>query len=217
MEFISPDLEKKLILVKIEYFGGSWVGFLFFVFILLITGNERWLTKKRFAAMAFLPVIIPFVALTNEWHHLMWSMAWLDLSGPAPVVAYIRGLGFWVFVSFSYVLLLMGTLVLLKSLLSAQHLYRKQLRILLAGTLVPWISNALYLSGATPFAYLDMTPFAFMLTGLIMTWGLFSYRLLDIVPIAREIVLDGMEDSVIVLNRDDRIVDINASAVRLMG
>ena len=52
------------------------------------------------------------------------------------------------------------------------------------GVLMPWVGNALYISGLSP--HLDLTPFGFTLTGLAGAWGLFGAQLLDIVPVARD-------------------------------
>jgi diguanylate cyclase (GGDEF)-like protein len=45
---------------------------------------------------------------------------------------------------------------------------------------------------------------------------MFQFRFLDLVPIARHVLLEGMLDGVIVLDVQDRIVDINPAAIRLI-
>ena len=51
----------------------------------------------------------------------------------------------------------------------------------------------------------------------MVAWGLFRYRLFDIVPIARERVLENMADQVIVLDAQERVIDINLAALRTLG
>jgi PAS domain S-box-containing protein len=80
-----------------------------------------------------------------------------------------------------------------------------------------WLANAIYLSGSSPFPSLDLTPFAFALSCLALAWGLFRFRLLDIAPIARRAVVDSMGDGVVVLDTQDRVVDLNPAAQRLTG
>ena len=48
-----------------------------------------------------------------------------------------------------------------------------------------------------------------------MAWALFRYRLFDIAPLARGMVVDGLSDGVIVLDTYDRIVDFNPAAATL--
>jgi two-component system, sensor histidine kinase and response regulator len=59
---------------------------------------------------------------------------------------------------------------------------------------------------------IDLTPFAFTITGMGMAVALFRHQLLDLVPIARELVIEGMKDGMIVLDASNRIVDINPAA-----
>ncbi len=48
-------------------------------------------------------------------------------------------------------------------------------------------------------------------------WALLRYGLLDIVPVARSAVIDGMRDGMIVLDTRDRIVELNPAAQLLLG
>jgi PAS domain S-box-containing protein len=79
------------------------------------------------------------------------------------------------------------------------------------------LSNAIYLSGSSPFPHLDLTPFAFALSCIALALGLLRYRLLDVVPIARRAVIDGMSDGVIVLDNQDRVVDLNPAIRGIIG
>jgi N-terminal 7TM region of histidine kinase len=77
--------------------------------------------------------------------------------------------------------------------------------VILVGVLAPWLANAVYLLGLGPLPNLDLTPFAFSLTGLALGWGLLRLRLLDafvgLIPTARDAVVERMRDGVVVLDR----------------
>src|SRR6185369_8067737 len=64
---------------------------------------------------------------------------------------------------------------------------------------------------------IDLTPFAFAVTGVGLAYALFHHRLLDIAPIARDIIIGGMKDGMIVLDANRRIVDINQAAQNIIG
>jgi PAS domain S-box-containing protein len=64
---------------------------------------------------------------------------------------------------------------------------------------------------------LDLTPFAFTVAGLAVAWALFRYRLLDVMPVARRAVVDGMSDGVIVLDVQGRVLDLNPVAQQIVG
>ena len=88
---------------------------------------------------------------------------------------------------------------------------------MLVAVLTPWIGNALYLTGNSPIPYLDLTPFAFTVTVAALAWAIFGFHLVDIAPLARDIVVDSMRDGMIVLNVRGNVVDINNAAARMIG
>ncbi len=59
----------------------------------------------------------------------------------------------------------------------------------------------------------DVSPFTFAIGNLIVAWGLFRYKLFNIVPIARDIVMENMDDLVIVLDTQNRIIDANPATL----
>ena len=82
---------------------------------------------------------------------------------------------------------------------------------------MPWLGNLIYLTGHSPLPGVDPTPFAFALSGLVASWGLLQHQLLDLAPLAREVLIESMADGVLVLDADDHIVDANPAAVRFLG
>jgi len=63
---------------------------------------------------------------------------------------------------------------------------------------------------------LNLTSLSLTVSGLAFTWSLFRFRFLDIVPVARAVVIETMHDPVIVLDERNRVVDLNPSANRLI-
>ncbi|NOX32166.1 MAG: PAS domain S-box protein [Deltaproteobacteria bacterium] len=211
MEFISPDLVLKIWWVKAEYIGAVWIGMLLFCFVLAMAGKKR-LGKKGYMLLSIVPLTVIILVFTNSNHHLMWSLAWLDLSGRAPAVVYSREAGFWVFMGFSYILILFATIILIHSLIHARGIYRKQLVTVLVGAGFPWFANALYLFGFEGLRLLDLTPVAFTISGIAFSWGLMRYQMLSLIPLAHETVIESMGDPVIALDMDDQILDVNKIA-----
>ena len=218
LELNSGNLSGKLFWSKVEYLGITTIPTLWFAFALQYTGRERWLTRRNWLVLSIEPIITLLLVWTNEVHGLIWQSTELDTSGPfvmLDITSY--GAFFWVHVAYSYVLLLLGTVLLALAFIRSPKLYRRQVAILLAGLLAPWVGNALYIFRLSPFPDLDLTPFGYTLTGLAVILGLFQFRLLDIVPVARDAVIAGMPDGVIVLDAENRIVDLNPAAQRIIG
>src|SRR6266542_4164189 len=72
-----------------------------------------------------------------------------------------------------------------------------------------WI-NVFYSYGLLVFGtgILVKTLFAIALAVVVVVWGIFRLRLLDIVPVARSRIVETMQDGVVVLDAYQRIVDL---------
>jgi len=217
LELGSGDLPTKVFWAKVEYLGIVTVPVMWLLFSLQYTGRKKWLTRRNLALLAIEPAVMLLLVWSNDFHGLIWSNIKLNTIGPLSILDFTYGVWFWVNTAYSYLLLLIGTILLFQAFWSAPRLYRGQAGALLIGALTPWVGNALYISGLSPFPHLDLTPIAFTFTGLAVAWGLFRFRLLDVVPVARNAVIESMSDGVIVLDAQNRIVDLNPAAQRAIG
>jgi PAS domain S-box-containing protein len=111
---------------------------------------------------------------------------------------------------------MIGMVLIVRALLRWPAQFRGQMLWVLLATLTPFIANIVTIFHILPIL-IDLTPFAFTITSIGMAFALFRYRLLDIAPIARDIVIDGMKDGMIILDANRRIVDLNHAALRMIG
>jgi PAS domain S-box-containing protein len=87
----------------------------------------------------------------------------------------------------------------------------------LIGAFIPLIFNVVYIFRLIPGLTKDFSPIAFSLAGIAAAVNIFRYRLLDISPIARTMLVDNLEDGMLVLDKYNRIVDLNPAIERLIG
>ncbi|MBN1485006.1 MAG: response regulator [Chloroflexia bacterium] len=217
LELAGTNLETKMLMSKLEWVGivGLPVGWL--AFALQYTGRDRdWLSPFKLFWLLLIPLATLLLLWTNDLHHQIW----VELGENVRVGRGLEpsyGLPFWIYTAYEYVLIVVGSVLLFQALLRAPHLYRRQIGAMLVAVLVPLIGNFLYLSGLSPFPNLDLTPFSFTLTNVALAFGFLRFHLLDIVPVARDAVIEGMGDGLIVLDAQDRIVDLNPSAEAIIG
>lgn len=190
----------------------SWV-----VFALHYSDQSAWLTPRRLLLLTIMPVFTLVAAWTNELHHGFRTAVYLVDMGSSVVLEATLGPLFWLHTGYSYMLLLTGTILLLRSLYRLSPSYRTQAGGLLIGIFAPWIGNIIYLSGLSPFPHLDLTPFALGITGVALTWDMLRFGLLDLMPIAHSAVFRSIEGGVIVLDSQARVVDANPAGLALIG
>lgn len=218
LELASAELVGKIFWAKVQYFGITSLPVAWLSFALQYTNRQTWLRRRYLALAVIVPLITVLLVWTNEAHGLVWAQTQLDFSGPFVALDLTYGMWFWINWIYSYFLLLFGTIFLGRMLLSpaSAKLYQGQVRMMLIGTALPWLGNGIYVSGLNPIPNLDLTPFAFTLSGMTMVWGLSRFRLLDIVPIARQVIVENMNDGVMLFDPQNRLVDLNRAALNLI-
>ncbi|MBI5667302.1 MAG: PAS domain S-box protein [Chloroflexi bacterium] len=210
----APTLALQYFGYRAKFLAIAAVPVFWFVFALHYTGRGSWLTRNRARLLIAVPVATMLIVGTNPAHHLMWDSHYLADGGGFPVILSASNIWFWVHSAYSYVLILAACYLLFRQFIGAPGLYRRQLVALLVSVIVPLVGNAITIFGNNQ--VLDLTPFAFVISGLALAWGLLRYQLLDLAPVARDAVIEGMTDGMIVLDGQSRVVDLNAAAQQVI-
>ena len=214
LEASATGLPGKILWSKFAYLGAHTGSPLFLLFVLAYTHRTRWLTPRHIALLFTLPALTISFAATNEWHHLIWTGFTIAPVGPNMYI-YLHGPWFWVAIFYINAVLVTATALLLWFVFSSRELYRDQAVGLVVSVSFPWIGFATYLI-ANPFPGLDLTALSFAFTEAILVFTFQRLSFLDVVPVAREVLVESMTDGVLVLDPHGRIVDLNAAARRLL-
>ncbi len=216
LEKLPSEVSTRILIAQIQYLGITSIGPLWLIFALEYTQQEHWLSRRAITGLWILPVITVLLAWTNPYHHLVWSNIVPSSGSPGMPMVYEHGPWFWVFTAYLYLLLFTGTMVLIWALVRFPQVYRQQAVTFLAGCAIPWIANIIYLAGLSPIPGLDLTPLGFALSGAVFAWGVFRLQMFNLVPIARDAVIESMVEGVIIRDAQGRIADINPSAKALL-
>jgi signal transduction histidine kinase len=216
LEIGSTTLEGNLLWANVAYVGIVFgpVAWLFFAFE--YTNPTKKVTWRTAVPFIVEPLFILLIAWTDGLHHLFRASVTLDSSGPFAYLVIERGPIFWVHVAYSYGVLAYGTYLLIRAYFHTSGLYRAQIGVSVLGAFVPWIINILYISPVAAMFIIDPTPIAFMVTGVMFAWGIFGYRLMDISPVARNSVIEQMDDGMFVVDTLYRVVDVNSAGQAIL-
>lgn len=213
----SMTVAGRLTWTKLSYLGVATVPVFWYLFIRKQINPRYALGRRQRYLLWIIPGITLLLVFTAELHPWYYTSVTL-VAAPAGVSAvYDHGPWFWANSIYSYALLLAGTIWLFVTLLHASAIHRRQLTVITIGTLIPWLGNLIYVLGLSPLPNLDITPMMFSLAGLVYAWVIFELELFQLAPIARQVLVEEMSDGVLVLNTQDRVIDINPAAQQLLG
>jgi PAS domain S-box-containing protein len=216
LELAAAQQPLQIFWAKLEYIGIASVPVFWLLFAMDYSDTGGWL-RRIFPLLWIEPVVIFSLALTNEYHLLIWNSFDQRAVAGIVVLALGHGAAFWAHIAFSYVVLFSGTLLMIRAALAGHDVHRRQTAVVIAGAAMPWLANILYSFGLSPFPGLDLTPLGFILSGLAFSWAASRFQLLNLVPVAGGVVLESLRDSVFVLDQTDRVVYMNNACQRITG
>ncbi len=212
LTLLRTDLSGSSVLRDAKYACDIVLPVVWLSFVLLYTRSIRQLSRPLLAALLVIPAITAFLTLTNPWHGLVWSAGGASGASALPAQAE-RGDWFWIQALYSAALIAASIVALTSVLVRSVRHHRAQFAMLLIGAafvllgmtlLGPLLDTVLYLVVA-------------LLAGVAIAVGIRRYRLLGIVPVARATIIEELGNPFIVLDTQQRVMDMNAAAYRLIS
>jgi len=212
-ELLVRDFTIKETIWNIKYLGIVMVPIAWITFSLLFTGNRAWLTRRNVFLLMIVPMLTTAFIWTNGTDGMMFTNVRMIYPDGYPLIGGSANIWFWIHSFYSYLLISAGTFLLLRQFIGSPAIYRRQLFALLIAVASPLIANAITIFGSTE---LDFTSFAFAISAAALSLGVLRYQLLDLAPIARNVVINSMSDAMLVVDEQNRIVDLNPTAAYLI-
>lgn len=217
LELASNTLTQITLFIKIEYFGVAPLPVAWLFFCLNLSGKETWYKKKANVIIATaIPLATLILVWTNEQHHLIYKSISLVANAPLPLANLVRGIAYYIFTGYFYLLMACGCYLILKRFKRADQIYKNQNNSIIMAAFIPWFLHLIGLFGVTPLPFIDITPFAFIISNFFIIIGIYRFKLFDIIPVAREKVLELMRDGFLVIDQQDRIIDYNQSVSKYL-
>jgi len=214
MELFGETIEEKLFWVKIQYFSIVGVPPLWLMLVLQYVGRERLVNMKTSLLLSIEPVITLILAWTNEFHHLIWSRVELLEKEPFSMLNLHYGVWAGVRMIYVYILIFYSLFLLLYTSSSTFRLHRRYIYMMAVATIAPIMGNIVYTAKIT---HVDYTPIMFSITTAILAYGLTHHRIFDLMPVAKDVIIENMREGIIVVDSDYRIVKMNPPSKEFIG
>ena len=174
-------------------------------------GLGRFLNRRTLVLLAIVPLVFLILIMTNQIHHLVWTRIWFD--------GYIRsdnGVTFYFAMVYLYLLSLLHLSILIWLFVQSPR-HRWIVAILIAAQLSTRIANFIGPIILSNNIYIDLLTIVLALALIPYSLAVLSFRMFDVVSIARNIIIERMADAMIVLDTKNRIVDLNGTAQGILS
>ena len=213
-ELLAPDITTAILFGDLKYLGIVSLPPAWFLFALRYTGKSHLVTPGLFAGLLVHPVIMATLLALPATHDLVRAGPVTRSPSGVPIVSV--GVAFWPHFAYVTLVLAAATALIAWTLVATSRRYLAPSLTLVAALLVPWVVHVAFIwPGRGPLV--DPTPAAYAIVQVAFLWGVLRFNLFNVAPIAREVVLDALEDAVVVVDPYGRVVDLNHAAERLFN
>jgi len=205
------NLDYRYLIAQLQYFGIASVPVLW-LSVALSYGGHHLVLSRWYPLLWVIPVLTVAIAISNEFHGLLWQR--FDLIPGEPGLSIEYGPWFRANAAFSYMSVLTGT-VFICIRIGLAPLYRLQLLTAMLAPMMVLAANLPFIMGGSDLP-IDPTPIGFVLAGILMLLAT-RRRFFSALPLARRITMDNMSDGLIVIDNAGIIVDSNPVAREMLG
>ncbi len=215
IELLAPSLPV-FMLGRIGHFIGTGlvpVGIL--VCFREYVGSQT--SKTAIAALLIIPVLSVVIAATNYWHQFMWFYPATNAAGEFLTRPLAWGPYFlFVHAPFGYLVVGASMLTLLLHSSAVAPAHRRGLFLIVGTAMAPAITAVAYDVGIGPDT-ISILPLVFAWMLPIYAWLLLREQIIEFSPIAYETVFQNMQDPVIVVDNNERVIGLNHGAEMLLN
>ena len=189
-----------------------YVGTCFLPVSILFTGlifaNTKINFKKWYSLLFIIPIISLIILWTNEYHHLFYEYYSSNINecvyGSYIIVHHL----------YSYIIMLLGMLFLLRYSIKNSGFFSKQSLLMLLGLSIPIVINILGSFQIIPMS-VYITPITFTVAILFIALAIFKFDFLKVTPIALQRVVDRISDAYVIVNENNTVTDFNQTFLDL--
>lgn len=170
---------------------------------------------RRVVPLFIVPVLVCAAIFTDTLRPLYWPS--LTIDPVTNIGVYGHGPAFWPTMAYIYTLIAIALLTLFARLLRLRAYFRSQIAIFALASAFPIFANFLYLTGLNPIRGMDWTPIAFGFMSIVLAWGALQHEAFRLIPVAHERLSESVPDAIIIVDLQNRIVELNPAARRIFG
>lgn len=212
MLLLSDSVPGVVAALQVENIGIPAIAPFFLLSILQLCDPRALRRWMGFAAIIYAS-LITIAILFNGYHHLYYTH--YDITfGIWPMATLGKGALYFANQVIVILCFIVACWVLIRRLFVWTKRVRRQMSLIIAGSIVTLAGNIINVLGLLPFR-LDVVVYACGVTAVLFFICILSNRLYDLVPMASELAIETMDDAMIVLDEDASYLFSNAAALSI--
>jgi len=213
-EHLAPSVAGKLLASKIQYVGVLGIPPAALGTVLVAVGRKAWLDRLLPALTGFAALGIGLAA-TNELHGLIWKDLWLE-PGPGFQMLELTYGPAYRFVALGGHAQLLAAFAIFVALSGRR--FEPDAALVYVGFAAPWAANIAYQLRVGPWPGLDFTPLGLVVTGVAFATSFHGLgNIFSTTKLAHRDVLEHIADSILVFDRNERLLAANRAAQALLA
>ncbi|MEA4993406.1 MAG: diguanylate cyclase [Oscillibacter sp.] len=213
LEITATTLETAFYGVRVQYLGAPFLVPLAYLFFRDFYGKKRF-SARQHALIFAIPVVSMVSLQLFPLVRLHYGDIWYSTNGQIASIQHTDGIAYLLGVVLNYICIVLSLSLILSHIRTGSKPQRRQSFILLLSCLAPLVSNFSFVFIGSSQSY-DFTPIAYVSALAVFLYSALTQNLLNVLPLARAQVIDGLEDAFIVCDASFHLLDANQSAKRL--
>lgn len=217
LELRAESYEKLIFFVKIQYVGIVSIPIIWLLFASRYTGKDHWICAKNILFISVIPVVNLIMVNTNQLHNLFYKTTTFKSTAFGIYHEFDPGIFYWIHIVYSYLIILIALFMVITTMISVSKDNRFRVFLVLLSSFIPYLFSFLYIIGVRPEGNIDLTPIGFLLTGIILLFGLLNSNLLDFKPLVLNSLFESLPDAIIATDLNNRIISTNPKAAQMIN
>jgi len=207
----DPRTSERFLRFRLAFAGIVLVTPAILAFTLQYTGRKNRFDWHFIALLA----VEPAIGLLAVWWPALHDLFFGDWRGRPEDGRFKGGALFWAHTLYSYTLIIITYGLLVRHYLRESALYRRQIQLVFLGIAIPGVFNVISVARVLP-PNMDITPLGIAICNIFLAKAIFKHGLLNLIPIARDKIIEAMSDGILVVDASGRVVDSNPAIHRIL-
>lgn len=217
LSFLFKSENIIIFLNQVKYIGIVFLPVYLLFFTLFFTKNSSYIKAKNFIILSVYSSISLIIIFTNRFHHLFRIGYTINNTNNIKTVTNVNGMFYYINVFYTYILISTAFIILLIYYIKQPKLYKRSSKNVILCMILPFTFNFIHVFIPNLFYSIDLTPMLFLISCPVFYFSIINNKTEKIVPTARNMVFENMDNLIITLDREDNIIDFNKAVVTIFG